>query len=159
MSDEHCHLKIQPDMSTAKFLACCIAAYAIVATLASCCKSCADEKPQVMLSFKKYQKGEIDTIVELRYQPNTNFSILIDSFTTARYWYSNDTTYSYGDFTPLPVGADYIVKITSLGKVFTFSNYQISQGECGCEHKRVDMLSSFTMDGNVLQNTFVELPR
>jgi len=146
-------------MRIIRFLVYCITIYTIVATFTSCCKACGDEEPRLTLSFNKFRKDELDTITVFRYQLYSNFSILIDSLATVRDWYSNDMTYPLSEFWPLPLDVEYVIKITSIGKVITLSGYQFNKQECGCHHRRVNVLSSFIMNGNVIHDTFVELDR
>lgn len=113
---------------------------------------------RIILSYNKYRKHEIDTIVKFKYQRNSNFSVLIDSSAWIKSWESQDTTYPASAFETLPLDVDYIIKIPSVGKTFTFSNYQFTQQECGCEHKNYNMLSSFTLNGTVQHAIFVYYP-
>jgi hypothetical protein len=96
----------------------------------------------------------------LKYKPNTNFTELIDSIYNMTPFYSKDSTAATNYFSLTP-DADYIIKFpsTNVNKVFTISNFEIIEKKCGCDHELVNVINSFTVNGNTIYNYSYYLPR
>lgn len=96
----------------------------------------------------------------LKYKPNTNFSELIDSIYSVAPYYAKDSTAS-GNYQTLNPDTDYIIKFFSadVNKVFTFSNYEIIEKECGCDHELIKTINSFSVNGNTVYGYSYDLPR
>ena len=153
------YLKIDTLVNTFKHITLCIVAAVTIINFTSCCKACVDSDA-ISISYNKFRKHEIDTIIKLRYQRNSNFSILIDSSFVENISFAHDTTYPESAFAFLYLDADCIIKLPSVGKTFAFSNYQIIEQKCACENKNVTVLKSFTFNENLINGAYyVELPR
>jgi hypothetical protein len=127
----------------------CLTLSAVITKFTSCCKGCGDDYLSVY--FQNYTRAEIDTIIQLRYEINSDFSVLLDSSLI-------DNSTNRTDYPQiLQPDADYIIQIPSVQKVFKVSGYQFRRcRSCGGSR---DVLSGFKLNDENKNGTFVTFPR
>lgn len=119
----------------------------IILLVSSCCKvGCIYESME--LQFEGYHWEELDSTLIKRYEPNTNFTVLIDSF------YRNSAV-TGGDgniflehaMDHLDLTKDFTVTVQVSHRTYNISAIATDRFSCPCESKRGKKISSYVLDG------------
>lgn len=118
----------------------------LILTVSSCCKEACTDRSMMYVDFSLFKKSELNTIVKLSYELNSNFTTLVDS-TTITNQFGQDTTQALHVSEFLSLENDYIIKIPATGNSYTISNYQYKKTNCNCGTGQYNELSGFSTNG------------
>ncbi len=125
--------------------------------VSSCCKiGCYGT--EITISLENYKRLEVDTLIFLGYDRNTNFSVLKDS---ALYVTPVPPTDTFRATHAHSINADknWIIKVPSVNKEFRFSNYDITTARCSCGNTKYELIRSYKVNGIEEKSLFYTLPR
>lgn len=99
----------------------------------SCCskKYCVSADNIYEIKFYQFSQADLDTITILSFLKNSNFTSSVDSFTTEGS--NNGDYFSANMIDNLNINLDYKIILTSIGKVFTLTDFETQKVGCnGC---------------------------
>ena len=127
----------------------------IVFMLAACCKVYC-EGNELAVSFRKFRATETDTVLFVRYQPQTGFSRVIDSMPVFSVVPPADTSFSTLTHF-ISSSYDWKVFIPAVNRQFLFEKFQLTNEKCNCGGTKYKAISSFQLNGVSKKGLWVEL--
>jgi len=125
-------------------------------SLNACCtkKYCLGFDDLNEIQLLNFNSSEADSIAIERFAVGSNFSNRIDSsFTNASVRATGDTDLVI--FLPEKIKQNYDYKITLLGagRDYKLSNFEIRQEECNCPSDKFNVLDSYILNGQKINNS------
>ena len=113
----------------------------------SCCKvGCAYQT--MTLEFIGYEFRELDSTLIRKCEPNTNFSVVLESFYRNSAVTGGDGSIFLDDATAgLDLSKDYQVMVRVTGRTYNISGIGVDRFSCPCEWKRGKKVASYVLDG------------
>jgi hypothetical protein len=132
---------------------------ALVTFPASCCKvGCISEAMQ--LQFPGYDWRELDSTLIRKYEPNTNFGVLLDSMYRNSSVTGGDGTIYLDDARDgLELSKDYQVIVRMSNKTYSISEISTKNFSCACELKHGKVIDSYVLDGVRYFRSDIQLPK
>jgi hypothetical protein len=133
---------------------------AIIFFAGSCCKvGCVYQS--MILEFDGYDFRELDSTLIKKYEPGSNFSIVIDSI------YRNSAVTGTGNglisLTDFPdrvdLSKDYQVIVRVSSKTYSISGIEVDKFSCPCEAKKGRKVASYILDGVRHSGDMIRLER
>ena len=126
----------------------------------SCCKvGCIKES--INLMFIGYGFRELDSTLIRKYEPNTGFTVLIDSIYRNSAVSDNDSVPMFlnENIDNIDVAKDYTITVKTDNKTFRLSNIVTSRFSCPCENRKGKAVSGYVVNGVGYESGFVYLNR
>jgi hypothetical protein len=120
---------------------------AVLFLVTSCCKvGCIYQSMRI--HFDGYAWEELDSTLIKKYEPNTNFTTLIDSFYQNSFSTAGDGVMFLDDaIHKIDLSKDYQVVVRVTNRTYNISSITTTGFQCPCETRRGKQIDSYVLDG------------
>ena len=126
--------------------------------IGSCCKGvCPDETINWRLT--NFKVSEVDTMQLVRFPGNGQFTNPIDSIYLTRPTSGVRDSIPFSFSFALSLEDDYEFRIPALGRTYKVSDIQSKKEDCLCSNGSFEEMASYSIDGALKQENFVDIRR
>lgn len=132
-----------------------IAVLVLLFVFAGCCKMYCDGT-DLVVSFEKFKATETDTVLFVRYLPNTNQTQVVDTARITTQISPADTSRS-AVARSLSSAYDWKVLLPAAGRQYVFEHFDFTTEKCNCGGKKYKAIRSFSVNGTRKEGLFLAL--